>query len=164
MSKFYKYMSFFSGALGLDLGLDKAGFSPISYNEIEERFCETIQLNKPDIPLYNCDIRELTAKKLLKNHDLKKGDLFAIAGGPPCQAFSTAGKRGSLNDMRGNVFLHFIDLIEGLMPKYAIIENVRGLLSVPLKHRPHNKTRKWLCSSKLRGVSGRSTKLYPFKT
>ena len=60
-----------------------------------------------------------------------------LPGGPPCQAFSTAGKRGSLNDSRGNVFLHFIDLIEGMMPKYAIIENVRGLLSAPLKHRPH---------------------------
>jgi DNA (cytosine-5)-methyltransferase 1 len=43
-----------------------------------------------------------------------------------------------LNDDRGNVFLHFIDLIAGLRPKYAIFENVRGLLSAPLKHRPHN--------------------------
>ena len=131
-------MSFFSGALGLDLGLEAAGLEPVSYNEIEKRFCETIKLNRPKIPLYDCDIRELTARKLLKNHGLRKGELFAIVGGPPCQTFSTAGKRGGLNDSRGNIFLHFIDLIEGLLPRYAIIENVRGLLSTPLKHRPHN--------------------------
>ena len=109
------------------------------YNEIEKAFCETIKLNNPKVPLYNCDIRNLTVKKILKNHGLKRGELFAITGGPPCQAFSTAGKRRGLNDSRGNVFLHFINLIEGIRPKYAIIENVRGLLSAPLKHRPHNK-------------------------
>ncbi len=135
----YQYASFFSGALGLDLGLEGAGLKPAFYNEIEGRFCATIQLNRPRVPLYNCDIRELNAKKLLLAHGLKRGELFAVAGGPPCQAFSTAGKRRGLNDVRGNVFLHFIDLIEGLEPKYAIIENVRGLLSVPLKHRPHNR-------------------------
>ena len=55
----------------------------------------------------------------------------------PCQAFSTAGRRLGLNDERGNVFLHFISLIGELRPKYAIFENVRGLLSAPLLHRPH---------------------------
>lgn len=136
MSK--KYMSFFSGALGLDLGLEEAGLEPVSYNEIEKIFCNTIKLNRPDVPLYDCDVRDLTAKKLLADNGLKKGELFAVVGGPPCQAFSTAGKRRSLEDDRGNVFLHYIDLIEGLRPKYAVIENVRGLLSAALRHRPHN--------------------------
>ena len=131
-------MSFFSGALGLDLGLEQAGFEPICYNEIEKRFCETIRVNRPNVNLYDTDIRELNEKKLLKENSLKKGELFAIVGGPPCQAFSTAGRRKGLNDSRGNVFLHFINLIKELKPKYAIIENVRGLLSTPLKHRPHS--------------------------
>lgn len=133
-----KYMSFFSGALGLDVGLEEAGLIPVSYNEIEKKFCETIKLNRPSVPLYECDIRELSATKLLKEHNLKVGELFAVVGGPPCQAFSTAGKRNSLNDDRGNVFLHYIDLIKGLRPKYAIIENVRGLLSAAMSHRPHS--------------------------
>ena len=131
-------MSFFSGALGLDLGLEWAGLNPVLYNEIEKKFCETIRLNKPNVPLYDCDIRDLNAKKILKAHNIKKGELFAIVGGPPCQAFSTAGKRQGLNDERGNVFLHFVDLIREIMPQYAIIENVRGLLSAPLVHRPHH--------------------------
>ena len=130
-------MSFFSGALGLDLGLEEAGLEAVSFNEVEKVFCQTIRLNRPQVKLYESDIRELSAKQLLKDHQLKKGELFAVVGGPPCQAFSTAGKRNSLNDDRGNVFIHFIDLIEGLQPKYAVIENVRGLLSAALKHRPH---------------------------
>ncbi len=140
------YISFFSGALGLDLGLEAAGFEPVFFNEIEKKFCETIRLNRAKTPLYDCDIRELTTKKISKDHGLKKGELFAIVGGPPCQAFSTAGKRRGLNDSRGNVFLHFIDLIETLMPRYVIIENVRGLLSTPLKHRPHDQRGKGFAS------------------
>lgn len=132
-----KYLSFFSGALGLDLGLEEAGWECLAVNEYDKKICETTKINKPDLKLYNCDARELTAKSLMKDLNLKKGELFAIVGGPPCQAFSTAGKRMGLNDDRGNVFLHFIDIIEGLQPKYAIIENVRGLLSAPLSHVPH---------------------------
>jgi len=133
-----KYMSFFSGALGLDIGLENAGLEAVSYNEIEKKFCKTIRANRPDTKLYECDVRELSAEKLMSDNNIKKGELFLVAGGPPCQAFSTAGKRKGLDDDRGNVFLRYIDLIEGLRPKYAIIENVRGLLSTPMKHRPHN--------------------------
>jgi DNA (cytosine-5)-methyltransferase 1 len=64
-------------------------------------------------------------------------EIDLVVGGPPCQAFSSAGKRQGFNDERGNVFLTFIDLITELKPRFAVIENVRGLLSAPLKHRPH---------------------------
>ncbi len=87
--------------------------------------------------VYEGDIRSLTAPNLCADLNIEPGELFAIAGGPPCQAFSTAGRRLGLNDDRGNVFLHFIQLIKELRPKYAIFENVRGLLSAPLLHRPH---------------------------
>jgi len=132
------YVSFFSGALGLDLGLEAAGLRPLAVNEVDRTICETIRRNRPNLSLYDCDIRDLSAKRLLTDLGLIPGELFAVVGGPPCQAFSTAGRRLGLNDDRGNVFLHFIDLIAGLKPKYAIFENVRGLLSAPLKHRPHN--------------------------
>src|SRR5690606_36809040 len=52
-----------------------------------------------------------------------------IVGGPPCQAFSCSGARRGLDDERGNVFLTFVDRIVEIQPTYAIIENVRGLLS-----------------------------------
>jgi DNA (cytosine-5)-methyltransferase 1 len=140
-----KYLSFFSGALGLDLGFEKAGYECRSLNEIDPIACSTIKFNlgkafrQPDKPkLYDFDIRELTADFLRRDLNLESEDLFAIIGGPPCQAFSTAGRRLGLNDERGNVFLHFIHLIGQLRPKYAVFENVRGLLSAPLLHRPHS--------------------------
>jgi DNA (cytosine-5)-methyltransferase 1 len=111
---------------------------PVAVNEIDKKTCDTIRLNRPDLRLYAEDIRQLSPERLRFDLGRDADELFAIAGGPPCQAFSTAGRRLGLNDERGNVFLHFIDLIVGLRPKYAIFENVRGLLSAPLKHRPHD--------------------------
>ncbi len=132
-----RYLSFFSGALGLDIGLERAGLKPLSVNEFDPVICETIRLNRPHLRLYDFDVRQLNSSFLCQDLGIHRGELFAIVGGPPCQAFSTAGKRLGLNDDRGNVFLHFIHLILELQPKYAIFENVRGLLSAPLRHRPH---------------------------
>ena len=132
-----QFISFFSGALGLDNGLEAAGLRCIAANEIDRDAAETIRKNKPDLKLYDCDVRELNAGLIQRDLGIKAGELFAIVGGPPCQAFSTAGRRLGLNDDRGNVFLHFIELIRTLRPKYALFENVRGLLSAPLSHRPH---------------------------
>ncbi len=132
----YGCLSFFSGALGLDLGLESAGIHHLAVNEIDKIACQTIRTNRPTWKLYAQDIRELSVEQLLSDHNLKPGDLFLMCGGPPCQAFSTAGKRLGLNDERGNVFLHFLDIIGGMLPKYVIIENVRGLLSAALQHRP----------------------------
>ena len=132
------FISFFSGARGLDLGLEEAGWECLAANEFDRVTCDTIRLNAPELQLYDTDIRELTAGQLQADLGLCGRDLFAIVGGPPCQAFSTAGRRLGLNDARGNVFLHFLDLIGSLKPKYAVFENVRGLLSAPLEHRPHD--------------------------
>ena len=131
-------LSFFSGAMGMDIGLEQAGFKTIFASEIDNACRKTILRNRPDIALVG-DIRDYTASDIRKITGLdNKEDIDLIVGGPPCQAFSTAGKRKGFEDKRGNVFLNFIELISQLKPKFAVIENVRGLLSAPLKHRPHN--------------------------
>ncbi len=122
----------------MDLGLENAGLVALAANEHDPLCCQTIRLNRPRLPLYACDIRDLTARKLQVDLDLAEGEVDMVVGGPPCQTFSTAGKRQSLKDERGNVFLHFLDIATGLQPNYIVIENVRGLLSAPLCHRPHN--------------------------
>jgi DNA (cytosine-5)-methyltransferase 1 len=132
-----KFVSFFAGARGLDIGLEQAGLECIAANEYDRSACETIRTNVPNLKLYDEDVRLVTPERLAADLGMQPGELFAIVGGPPCQAFSTAGRRMGLNDQRGNVFLHFLDLIDKLRPKYAVFENVRGLLSAPMSHRPH---------------------------
>lgn len=131
-----RYVSFFSGALGLDVGLEQAGWIPVCANEFDPVACRTIRKNRPDLPLLDCDIRDLSADSTFRF--LAHQQLDAVVGGPPCQAFSTAGKRQGLNDERGNVFLHFVRLAIDLAPRFVVVENVRGLLSAPLVHRPHS--------------------------
>ncbi len=131
-------LSFFSGAMGLDIGIEKAGFKTIFASEINNACRKTILKNNPEINLIG-DIRDYSPKDIRRISGLTEyDDIDLIIGGPPCQAFSTAGKRKGFEDERGNVFLTYIDLIIALKPKFAVIENVRGLLSAPLKHRPHN--------------------------
>ncbi|MDA8491796.1 DNA cytosine methyltransferase, partial [Kluyvera sp. Awk 3] len=131
-------LSFFSGAMGLDLGLEKAGFKTLLACEIDKSARKTIKMNKPDMALIG-DIRDYSSKQILEHAGLTFNDeVDLIMGGPPCQAFSTAGKRLGFEDERGNVFLKYLETIFEIRPKYFIIENVRGLLSAPLQHRPHS--------------------------
>ena len=131
-------LSFFSGAMGLDIGIEKAGFNVRLACEVD-KFCrQTIALNKPNTALLG-DINDYKPDDILQAAKLTKDDdIDLIIGGPPCQAFSTAGKRKGFNDDRGNAFLKYLDIALSLRPKYIVIENVRGLLSCPLKHRPHD--------------------------
>lgn len=131
-------LSFFSGAMGLDLGVEKAGFDVRLTCEVD-KFCrQTIALNKPKTALLG-DINDYQPEDVLKAARLsKQDDIDLVMGGPPCQAFSTAGKRQGFHDDRGNVFLKYLDLAIALNPKFIVIENVRGLLSCPLSHRPHD--------------------------
>lgn len=136
-SRKIKAISFFSGAMGLDLGLEKAGIHVSLVSEIDKACRKTISKNRPDVALIG-DIRDYTAEEIRTAAKLENKDIDLMVGGPPCQAFSTAGKRKGFEDDRGNVFLTYIKRIIELRPKYALIENVRGLLSCPLSHRPHN--------------------------
>lgn len=126
-------LSFFSGALGLDCGLEKAGIHPLLASEIEPNTRKTILLNRPDIGLIG-DINAYNAADVRKFAGISEDqEIDLIIGGPPCQAFSTAGQRKGFDDARGNVFLTFIDRVLELRPKYAVIENVRGILSAPFE-------------------------------
>jgi len=135
----FKALSFFSGAMGLDQGLERAGLDVLLVSEIDKACRETITLNRPDTALIG-DICDYSATQIRNLAGLNsEDDIHLVIGGPPCQAFSTAGKRQGFHDDRGNVFLTFIDRILELQPHYAVIENVRGLLSAPLEHRIHER-------------------------
>ncbi|MFN3967748.1 DNA cytosine methyltransferase [Flavobacterium sp.] len=126
-------ISFFSGALGLDIGLEKEGFNIVLACEFDKACRNTITLNKPNMGLIG-DIRNYSAEDIIKYSGLTdKHEVDVIVGGPPCQAFSTAGKRLGFSDSRGNVFLKYLEVIEEISPMYFVIENVRGLMSSVLQ-------------------------------
>lgn len=124
-------LSFFSGALGLDLGMETAGIKPVLLCENDRKCRMTIQAMRPDIALIG-DIGNYSAAEVLEMAGLdERAHVDVMFGGPPCQAFSTAGARRAFNDARGNVFLKYLDLVAEIKPIYVVIENVRGLLSTP---------------------------------
>ncbi len=130
-NKKYNVVSIFSGAMGLDLGLEKAGLNIAVSVEMDKLACQTIRSNT-NIPVIENDINNVLTEDILTTAGLLKEQIFAVVGGPPCQAFSTAGKRLSLQDFRGNAIIRYLEIIKEISPEYFILENVRGLLSTPM--------------------------------
>lgn len=125
-------ISFFSGIMGLDNGLKQKGFNILLTCELDKTCRSVISLNDPEVGIIS-DIKKYSIEDILFFASVKnKKNIDVIVGGPPCQAFSTAGKQKGFTDERGNVFLKYIETIEELKPKYFVIENVRGLLSTKL--------------------------------
>lgn len=123
-------LSFFSGAGGLDIGMERAGITTLLASEVNRECRMTLDANRPGVGLLG-DISALDAETVRRYAGLGGETVDVIHGGPPCQAFSTAGAGRGFYDARGNVFLQFIDLAVELAPTYLVIENVRGLLSAP---------------------------------
>lgn len=144
MPKQYKVVSLFSGAMGLDIGMEQTGrFRILAAVECKRAFCETIRLNRDagltsnrQMKVYETDIRELSAEQLMQDLALEPGELDLLVGGPPCQSFSTTGRRGTVQDPRGTLLWEFLRFVEALKPKFFLMENVRGLVSAAIKHRP----------------------------
>ena len=135
-----KFISLFSGAMGLDLGLELAGFDCSGCLEMDKHACETIRRNRPCIPVIEGDIRDWNRGSLvLKKFGLQGGDVALIVGGPPCPSFSTAGKRQAFNDPRGQVMFDFLNVVNDIRPPFFVMENVRGILSAAIEHVPLSK-------------------------
>ena len=118
-------ISLFSGAMGLDIGLGKAGLNVVIGQDFEPACVETMKANGHNV--LGGDIREIDPQVLLDMTGLKVGEPFLICGGPPCQPFSTAGKRLGINDPRGSLFMDFIRMIDYIKPRFFVMENVKGI-------------------------------------
>lgn len=86
--------------------------------------------------VFEGDIADIDPFEVMRAVGLKPGQLDVLVGGPPCQSFSTAGKRGTTQDLRGTMLWQFLRFVEAMRPKVFVMENVRGLISAALKHRP----------------------------
>ncbi len=139
----YRAISLFSGAMGLDLGLENTGrFEIIACVEKEPSFCDTIRANQKAgrlskrLKIFEGDITNIDPAEVLEACGLKPGELDLLVGGPPCQSFSTAGRRRSTQDPRGTLLWQFLRFVEYIQPRFFLMENVRGILSAALMHRP----------------------------
>ena len=119
-------ISFFAGCGGLDLGFEQAGFDVVWANEFEPHCRATYLRNHPDTEFVQGDICKIDPNAI--------PDCDGFIGGPPCQSWSVAGKQKGLEDERGQLFLKYIDMIEAKLPKFFVIENVKGLLDSVFKY------------------------------
>jgi DNA (cytosine-5)-methyltransferase 1 len=130
MSKKIKVLDLFAGVGGLSYGFAYDDtFEIIGANEILTDMAKAYSLNHPTVKIYNSDIKDFGLQQLTDDLNIKKNDIDIVIGGPPCQAFSTVGKR-SINDPRGDLFEEYYRVLEELNPKVFLFENVRGLLSI----------------------------------
>lgn len=121
------FADFFSGAGGLGLGLENAGFYPSFVSDYNYSALETYYLNR-NISLKNFFLGEM--QDFLENLDNYLPTLrntFLIAGGPPCQGFSTANRQPILNDPRNELYKDFLMVLQEVRPPFFLLENVRGM-------------------------------------
>lgn len=171
-------VSLFSGAGGLDLGLEQAGFETVLANEVESYACESLRANRvlrrlaenefedwfakqalsqrchgnirpherarlrsrlwlaqrehenylTTADIIERDVRRLSGEEVLERTGLARGDLDLMAGGPPCQPFSRAGKRELVDCSTGQLFREYVRLVDETRPRWFIFENVKGLV------------------------------------
>jgi len=139
----YPVVSLFTGAGGLDIGLDEAGFHTAVCVENDIDCRETLRHNRPEWKLFEegikiedgkmikripGDIRDVGVEELLSFSELEKGKVSLVVGGAPCQPFSNIGKKLGKNDERnGDLFLEFVRMVKGVDPEAFIFENVVGI-------------------------------------
>ena len=125
-------VSTFAGCGGSSLGYQMAGFKELLAIEWDNNAVETFKFNFPDVPVYHGDICKLTGEECMKLAGIERGKLDVLDGSPPCQGFSTAGKR-KFSDPRNSLFMEFARLLNDLQPKVFVMENVTGMVKGYMK-------------------------------
>ncbi len=125
-------VSLFAGCGGSSLGYQWAGYRELLAVDFDAAACETFRLNFPDVPLWEGDIKNLSGTECLRLAGIKRGDLDVLDSSPPCQGFSTAGKR-QIGDLRNLLPFEVIRLTKDIQPKVVLMENVRGLAAGHMK-------------------------------
>lgn len=125
-------VSTFAGGGGSLTGYLMAGYRDLLAVEWDDNAVATLRANYPDLDIYHGDIAKLTVEEVLKRTGLEPGQLDILDGSPPCQGFSTAGKR-LIDDPRNQLFREYVRLLRGLRPKVFVMENVSGMVKGKMK-------------------------------
>lgn len=124
-------ISLFSGAGGLDLGVERAGYNVRVMLERDRDSCASLRANFPDAEILQADIREVPPDDILRAAGLGQGDAELLVGGPPCTPFSKSGywleqKRAGA-DPDADLLSYYLKVLEAAQPRAFILENVFGL-------------------------------------
>ncbi len=135
-------VSVFSGAGGLDLGLEMAGFQTLAAVEIDKWACWTLRMNQAtrhtllngrtyldEAEILERDVQTVSGQEILRRSSRKAGDVVVLCGGPPCVSFSVAGAREGLASETGMLFEAYARMLRVLRPHAFVFENVKGLLT-----------------------------------
>lgn len=123
------FVDFFAGAGGLSCGFTQAGFKVCFASDLEDVCIRTYKYNHPELPS-NCvlqgDIRNIA------DHitDYVNEDVDVVVGGPPCQGFSSANQQRLIDDPRNELYKYYIKAVSAILPKFVLMENVKGMLKV----------------------------------
>jgi DNA (cytosine-5)-methyltransferase 1 len=128
-SKKPTFVDFFAGAGGLSKGFTDAGYRVVFANDFQDVCVSTYRFNHPELPadrVSSQDVRKIV-------DDIGRyinRDVDVVVGGPPCQGFSSANKQPVIDDPRNELYKYFLKAINELLPKFVVMENVKGMLSV----------------------------------
>lgn len=125
-------ISTFCGTGGSSLGYKWAGYKELLAIDLDSHAVECFRLNFPEVPCWHKSIVDVTSKEIMTWCGLKVGELDVLDGSPPCQGFSTAGKR-EVRDPRNDLFKHYVRLIQELEPRVFVMENVSGMAKGKMK-------------------------------
>ena len=125
-------VSTFAGCGGSSLGFRLAGFRELLAVEWDDNAVETFRLNFPGVPVFHGDIGTLSGAECMRRAGIGPGELDVLDGSPPCQGFSTAGKR-KFNDPRNSLFREFARLLREVQPRAFVMENVTGMVKGCMK-------------------------------
>ncbi|MFG1768315.1 DNA cytosine methyltransferase [Nocardia salmonicida] len=127
-------LSLFTGAGGLDVGLERAGLATVACMEVDKGARAVLAANRPGWAMPGNGDVNIAAQYLTPGAlGMKRGQLDLVAGGPPCQPFSKAAQwastaRSGMKDDRAKCVHGMIELVEGFLPKALLVENVEGFL------------------------------------
>lgn len=120
----------FCGAGGLSEGFRQAGYTVVAGNDIDAAAGKTYEATHPDAEFILGPIQDVTVERLCKASGLRPGELDVLLGGPPCQAYSVYNHQRGMHDARATLFREYLRIVEGMNPKWVVMENVTGITSI----------------------------------